>query len=131
SDRFYWAWWMSWAPFVGAFIARISRGRTIREFVVGVLLIPSGVSLVWFSISGGSAVWLQLSGQEDFSGKLAQGEEAAMYALLEQRPLGVITAGFTAIRVALDFVTGADAACLVLGALATRGSLRPAKGLVG
>jgi len=127
---FYWAWWMSWAPFVGAFIARISRGRTIREFVVGVLLIPSGVSLIWFSISGGSAVWLQLSGQEDFSGKLAQGEEAAMYALLEQLPLGLITAGFTAILVALYFVTGADAASLVLGSLTTRGSLHPPKVLV-
>ena len=60
---FYWVWWMSWTPFVGTFLARISKGRTIREFVVGVLLIPSGVSFVWFAILGGSAINLQLSGE--------------------------------------------------------------------
>ena len=60
---FYWVWWMSWTPFVGTFLARISKGRTIREFVIGVLLIPSGVSFVWFAILGGSAINLQLSGE--------------------------------------------------------------------
>ncbi|GAA0946884.1 BCCT family transporter [Actinocorallia libanotica] len=127
---FYWAWWMSWAPFVGAFIARISRGRTIREFVVGVLLIPSGASLLWFSISGGSAVWLQLSGAADFSAKLAEGTEAAMFALLDDLPLSALTTAVAAVLVALYFVTGADSASLVLGSLSTRGSLHPARPLV-
>ncbi|MFC6581174.1 BCCT family transporter [Planomonospora parontospora] len=127
---FYWAWWMSWAPFVGAFIARISRGRTIREFVVGVLLIPSGASLLWFSISGGSAVWLQLSGAADFTGKIAEGAEAAMFALLGHLPLGSLATVITAALVALYFVTSADSASLVLGSLSSRGSLHPPRPLV-
>ncbi len=127
---FYWAWWMSWAPFVGAFIARISRGRTIREFVIGVLLIPSGASLLWFSISGGSAVWLQLSGAADFSGQIAEGAEAAMFALLEHLPLSLLTTGLAAVLVAFYFVTSADSASLVLGSLSTRGSLHPSRPLV-
>ena len=69
---FYWAWWISWAPFVGTFIARISRGRTIREFVLGVLLVPSGVSFVWFAILGGAAIDLQLSGDADISGAVGR-----------------------------------------------------------
>ncbi|MFI7617296.1 BCCT family transporter [Nonomuraea terrae] len=127
---FYWAWWVSWAPFVGAFIARISRGRTIREFVVGVLLIPSGASLLWFSISGGSAVWLQLTGAADFAGKLAEGSEAAMFALLDALPLSLLTTVITAVLVALYFITSADSASLVLGSLSTRGSLHPPRTLV-
>ncbi|GAA3165398.1 BCCT family transporter [Planomonospora alba] len=127
---FYWAWWMSWAPFVGVFIARISKGRTIREFVVGVLLIPSGASLIWFSVSGGSAVWLQTSGAADFSGKLAEGPEAALFALLERLPLGTLAIAVAAFLVALYFVTGADSASLVLGSLTTGGSLHPPRPLV-
>ena len=127
---FYWAWWMSWAPFVGAFIARISRGRTIREFVIGVLLIPSGASLIWFAISGGSAVWLQSSGEADFSGKIEEGSEAAMFALLDHLPLSSLTAGLAAVLVAVFFVTSADSASLVLGSLSARGSLNPARPLV-
>ncbi len=127
---FYWAWWMSWAPFVGAFIARISRGRTIREFVIGVLLVPSGASLLWFSISGGSAVWLQLSGAADFTGKIAEGAEAAMFALLGHLPLGSLATVITAALVALYFVTSADSASLVLGSLSSRGSLHPPRPLV-
>jgi choline-glycine betaine transporter len=67
---FYWAWWLSWAPFVGTFIARISRGRTIRQFIVGVLLIPSAASTLWFAILGGTALWQQNQG-EDFSDAVA------------------------------------------------------------
>ena len=60
---FYWAWWVSWSPFVGMFLARISRGRSIREFLLGVLLIPAGLSTVWFSIFGGTAIWMENNGQ--------------------------------------------------------------------
>ncbi|RJL27256.1 BCCT family transporter [Bailinhaonella thermotolerans] len=127
---FYWAWWMSWAPFVGAFIARISRGRTIREFVIGVLLIPSGASLLWFSVSGGSAVWMQLSGAADFTAKIAEGAEAAMFALVGQFPLGTLAVAVTAVLVALYFITSADSAALVLGSLSARGSLHPPRPLV-
>jgi len=127
---FYWAWWLSWAPFVGAFIARISHGRTIREFIFGVLLVPSGVSVIWFAISGGSALWMQQSGTADFSAAVKQGEEVAMFTLLGNLPLTTITTGVTVILIALYFVSGADAASLVLGSLTTRGSLHPPRPLV-
>ena len=74
---FYWVWWISWTPFVGTFLARISKGRTIREFVVGVLLIPSGVSFVWFAILGGSAINLQLGGDANLIDSVAKPEVAS------------------------------------------------------
>ena len=86
---FYWAWWISWAPFVGTFIARISRGRTVGEFVLGVLLIPSGVSVVWFAILGGAAIDLQLTNTADISAAVAQAPEIGLFTTLEQyAPVG-------------------------------------------
>src|ERR671916_302751 len=84
---FFWATWISWAPFVGTFIARISRGRTIREFVVGVLLVPSVVSFVWFAVLGGIAINLELRGVGDISGAVNEGLENALFATLNQFPL--------------------------------------------
>ena len=123
---FYWAWWISWAPFVGTFIARISRGRTIREFVVGVLLIPSGVSFVWFAVFGGAAIDLQLSGAADL-GAITGTPEVALFTTLEEFPLSGITSFVVIVLVALFFVSGADAASLVMGMLSSRGSLSPAR----
>jgi glycine betaine transporter len=123
---FYWAWWISWAPFVGTFIARISKGRTIREFVVGVLLIPSGVSFVWFAVFGGAAIDLQLSGAADLGGIVGT-PEVALFTTLEEFPLSGITSFVVVILVALFFVSGADAASLVMGMLSSRGSLTPAR----
>ena len=121
---FYWAWWISWAPFVGTFIARISRGRTIREFVVGVLLIPSGVSFVWFAVFGGAAIDLQLSGTADL-GEIVGTPEVALFTTLEQFPLSGITSFVVIVLVALFFISGADAASLVMGMLSSHGSLSP------
>ena len=121
---FYWAWWISWAPFVGTFIARISKGRTIREFVVGVLLIPSGVSFVWFAVFGGAAIELQLSGVANLGGIVAT-PEVALFTTLEEFPISGVTSFVVIILVALFFVSGADAASLVMGMLSTRGSLGP------
>ena len=84
---FYWAWWLSWTPFVGMFIARISRGRTIRQFVTGVLLVPSLVSLVWFCIFGGTAIDLQKTGT-DIAG--AGGVESQLFTVLEAFPLATV-----------------------------------------
>ncbi len=86
------AWWISWAPFVGVFIARISRGRTIREFVIGVLLIPSAVTFVWFTIMGGTALHSELMG----AGGLVEavndkGAPVSLFALLAQYPLATLT----------------------------------------
>jgi glycine betaine transporter len=121
---FYWAWWISWAPFVGTFIARISKGRTVREFVVGVLLVPSGVSFIWFAVFGGAAIDLQLSGAADLGGVVGQ-PEIALFTTLEEFPLAGIASFVVVVLVALFFVSGADAASLVMGMLSTRGSLAP------
>jgi glycine betaine transporter len=123
---FYWAWWMSWTPFVGAFIARISRGRTIREFVFGVVLAPSLVTFVWFSILGGISIHLQLGGT-DLAAALEKGQETALFQLLQQYPWFGLTALIVVLLVAFFFVSGADAAALVMAMLSCRGCSEPGK----
>ncbi|HET7306160.1 MAG TPA: BCCT family transporter [Segeticoccus sp.] len=124
---FYWAWWISWTPFVGTFIARISRGRTIREFVLGVLLVPTGISAIWFVIFGGAGIHLQLAGI-DIAG---QGNEAAgFFAMLQQYPILPVTAGAVIFLTAIFFVSGADAGALVLSTLSSRGRPEPWEPLV-
>jgi choline/carnitine/betaine transport len=121
---FYWAWWLSWTPFVGMFIARISRGRTIRQFVTGVLLVPSLVSLVWFAIFGGAAIKMQQGGI-DLAG--ASSAEGQLFAMLDQLPIATITSVLVMVLVAIFFVSGADAASIVMGSLSERGALEPSK----
>jgi len=124
---FYWAWWISWTPFVGMFIARISRGRTIRQFVAGVLLVPSLVSLVWFAVFGGSAIDVQQSGV-DLAGE--GGVEAQLFGLLEQYPVATVGSILVMVLVAIFFVSGADAASIVMGSLSERGTIKPGRGTV-
>lgn len=119
---FYWAWWLSWTPFVGMFIARISRGRTIRQFVTGVLLVPSLVSLVWFAIFGGTAIKLEQQGT-DIGG--SGGVEGQLFAVLDQLPLATIASVVVMVLVAIFFVSGADAASIVMGTLSERGTSEP------
>lgn len=127
---FYWAWWISWAPFVGTFIARISRGRTVRQFLIGVLLVPSGASVVWFAVLGGSALRVQATGGADLVAETAAGSEEALFGLLEALPLGALTSALAITLVTLYFVTSADSASLVLASLTSRGALRPRRVLV-
>src|ERR671911_553826 len=123
---FYWAWWISWAPFVGTFIARISRGRTIREFVFGVILAPSVVSFVWFAVLGGTAINLQLSGAvNNLAETAANNQPGALFLTLQQFPLFSLMSLVVIILVALFFVSGADAASVVMGMLSSRGNLDP------
>ncbi|AQU70664.1 BCCT transporter [Streptomyces niveus] len=121
---FYWAWWISWTPFVGMFIARISRGRTIRQFVGGVILVPSTVSLIWFAIFGGSAIRLQ----ED-KGQLAKEAtaEGQLFQLLQDFPIATVTSVLVMILVGIFFVSGADAASIVMGTLSQKGHFEPNK----
>jgi choline/carnitine/betaine transport len=121
---FYWAWWMSWTPFVGMFIARISRGRTIRQFVTGVLLVPSLVSLVWFAVFGGAAIHVQRGGTDIGGEGSAEGQ---LFAMLEQFPLATVTSVLVMLLVAIFFVSGADAASIVMGTLSERGTLHPSR----
>jgi len=118
---FYWAWWVSWTPFVGMFIARISRGRTIRQFVTGVLLVPSAVSLVWFAIFGGAAIDLQSKGI-DLAEASAEGQ---LFGLLAHLPWPALTSTVVMVLVAIFFVSGADAASIVMGTLSERGTIEP------
>jgi len=124
---FYWAWWISWTPFVGMFIARISRGRTIRQFVAGVILVPSGVSLVWFAILGGTAIFTQRSGV-DIAGQSTP--EGQLFTLLDGFPLAAVAGVVVMLLVAIFFVSGADAASIVMGTLSQRGSIAPSKRVV-
>ncbi|CAL9644843.1 BCCT family transporter [Streptomyces sp. enrichment culture] len=127
---FYWAWWLSWAPFVGTFIARISRGRSIREFLIGVLLVPSGATIVWFCVLGGTALRLERTGQADLAGAVEDGAEASLFAMLDALPLGTVTSFVAMILVMTYFVTSADSASLVMGSLTSRGALHPPSWLV-
>ena len=124
---FYWAWWISWTPFVGMFLARISRGRTIREFVIGVILVPSVVSLLWFSIFGGAAIAQQRDGT-DLAGRGTP--ESQLFGMLDNLPLAGVASFVVMLLVAIFFVSGADAASMVMGTLSQRGTLEPSRWVV-
>ncbi|MFG2888864.1 BCCT family transporter [Streptomyces sp. NPDC048248] len=123
---FYWAWWISWTPFVGMFIARISRGRTIRQFIGGVILVPSVVSLVWFAVFGGSAMKLQDS--KKLSGSSTP--EGQLFDVLHQYPVATVTSVLVMVLVGIFFVSGADAASIVMGTLSQKGSFEPTRPVV-
>ncbi|WP_369212816.1 BCCT family transporter [Streptomyces flavofungini] len=123
---FYWAWWISWTPFVGMFIARISRGRTIRQFVGGVILVPSTVSLIWFAVFGGSA--MTVSERGGLKGETTA--EAQLFGLLHEYPIATVTSLLVMILVGIFFVSGADAASIVMGTLSQKGALEPGRFVV-
>ncbi|MGW4023281.1 BCCT family transporter [Streptomyces sp. NPDC005009] len=123
---FYWAWWISWTPFVGMFIARISRGRTIRQFIGGVILVPSTVSLIWFAIFGGSAMRLQ---EQNRLGDETT-PEGRLFAVLQEYPVATVTSLLVMILVGIFFVSGADAASIVMGTLSQKGALEPSRWVV-
>ncbi len=123
---FYWAWWIAWAPFVGTFIARISKGRTVREFVLGVLLVPTLFCAFWFSIFGGTAISLDMFDHVGIQQVIEnQGKEVALFTVLEQYPLGGLMSLVAIFLIATFFITSADSATFVLGTLTTRGNLNP------
>lgn len=123
---YYWGWWMSWAPFVGVFIARISKGRTVREFVAGVLLVPTTVTFLWFSVLGGSALYAEIFGDGGYVG--ADGSvdtESTLFTLLESIPGGALWAVVGLLLIAVFFVTSSDSGSLVMTMLATGGDPEP------
>lgn len=122
---FYWAWWIAWAPFVGTFIARISRGRTIRNFIIGVLLIPVGVSIVWFSVFGGSALFIEQFGAGGIADAVSQDSAVGFFAMLQSMPISSILIFVAMISVAIFFVTSSDSGTYVNGMLTSRGNPDP------
>lgn len=117
---FYWGWWVAWSPFVGLFIARISRGRTIREFVRGVLLVPAGFTLFWMTVFGDSAIYfIMVDGMQHLADVVQADSSLALFAFLEALPIGRITSIIAVIMVIVFFVTSADSGALVVDLLAS------------
>jgi BCCT family betaine/carnitine transporter len=119
---FYWAWWISWSPFVGMFIARISKGRTVREFIVAVLLVPTVVTLVWMSVFGGSA----LEQAQNEVGALAKGigdVSLAMFQMLENLPIAAVSSFIAIALVLIFFITSSDSGSLVIDSITSGGKV--------
>lgn len=122
---FYWTWWVAWSPFVGMFIARISRGRTIREFLLGVLLVPSILTFVWFSVFGGSAIFIDMQGVGAIATAVNENLPTALFKLLEYYPLASITSGLAIILVFVFFITSSDSGSLVIDIITAGGHQDP------
>ncbi|KHK91924.1 choline transporter [Novosphingobium malaysiense] len=111
---FYWGWWIAWSPFVGMFIARISRGRSIREFIIGVLLVPVLFTFLWMTVFGDTAITLDLSGSAPIAETVADNMPVALFETLEQLPIATISSGIATLLVVTFFVTSADSGALVI-----------------
>ncbi len=122
---FYWAWWVTWAPFVGMFIARISRGRTIREFVTGVLLVPSLISFLWFATFGGAAIHAVMFDHLPLVEVVKQDTSLVLFSMLDSLPWGTLTSLLAIVLVSVFFVTSADSATFVLGMMTSKGNPTP------
>lgn len=122
---FYWSWWIAWSPFVGIFIARISKGRTLREFMLGVLIVPTFVTFAWLTVFGNSALELERSGARDLSGAVAANTATAIYELLGGLPWSEISSMLAIVVVVLFFVTSSDSGSFVVDILTSGGNPDP------
>ena len=126
---FYWAWWVSWSPFVGLFIARVSRGRTIREFIIGTVLAPTLAAFVWFSVFGGTALHLEIWQGAPIAEAVAADTSTALFAMFESLPGATLLSFVATLLVLIFFVTSGDSATLVLGMMSSGGNPNPRAGL--
>lgn len=122
---FYWAWWVSWSPFVGLFIARVSRGRSIREFILGTMLAPSLAAFVWFSVFGGTALHLEITQGVPVADAVRADVSTALFAMFKALPMTALLSGVATVLVLLFFITSGDSATLVLGMMSTGGEENP------
>ena len=122
---FYWAWWVSWSPFVGLFIARVSRGRTIREFILGTTLAPTLAAVVWFSVFGGTALHMQIAQGFPIAEAVSADVSTALFVMFEHLPLGSLMSAVATVLVLVFFVTSGDSATLVLSMMSTGGDENP------
>jgi glycine betaine transporter len=122
---FYWAWWISWSPFVGLFVASISRGRTVREFVLGALTVPTIFTFVWFSVFGGSAFHLELGSAPGIAQTIAQNIETGLFELYSYYPMSTLLTLVTILLLIVFFITSADSATYVLAMMTSNGDLEP------
>lgn len=119
----YWAWWISWSPFVGMFIARVSKGRTVREFVLGVLLVPTLLTFLWMSVFGGAAIYLELNNLGNVAGAVTEDISTALFVMLEEYPLSFITSIIGVLLVTSFFITSSDSGSLVIDSITSGGKL--------
>lgn len=120
---FYWAWWISWSPYVGMFIARISKGRTIKQFVLGVLIAPTLITFLWMSGFGGSALFLETGGLAEIASAVEADQTTSLFVLLDQFPLSSITSFLAIVLVLSFFVTSSDSGSLVIDGLTSGGKI--------
>ncbi|WP_240374939.1 BCCT family transporter [Bacillus piscicola] len=122
---YYWAWTIAWSPFVGMFVARISRGRTVREFVLGVMVMPPLIGIIWIGIFGGTAINLDLFHGTNITSAVAKDEATALFSMLEHLPFGVILSILSIALLFTFLVTSADSATFVLGMMTSKGDTNP------
>ncbi len=122
---FYWAWAIAWSPFVGAFVARVSRGRTIREFIVGVLIVPPAIACVWIAVFGGTALYSDLNNGTSIAEAVNQDMAVALFQTFGNLPMTNILSVFAILLIFTFLVTSADSATYILGSMTSRGSLNP------
>jgi glycine betaine transporter len=124
---FYWSWWIAWCPYVGLFIARISRGRTIREFVLGAVVGPSIVTFIWVAVFGATAIQLDRTQGGGIAERVVSDPASGMFVFLQQFPLALPMSILTLVVLWIFFVAGADAGTIVLGSMSTGGPQEPVR----
>jgi choline/glycine/proline betaine transport protein len=122
---FYWSWWIAWSPFVGMFIARVSHGRTIREFILGVMLVPTFITFLWITIFGNTALFIEMFGSGGIAKAVQENIPVSLFVLLEKFPLGVITSSLSIIVIITFFVTSSDSGSMVIDIITSGGNPNP------
>ena len=122
---FYWAWWIAWSPFVGMFIARVSYGRTIKQFILGVLLVPTLVTFIWITIFGNTALFIEMFGAGGIAKAVQDNIPLSMFILLENFPLSTVTSALTVFVVIAFFVTSSDSGSMVIDIITSGGNPNP------
>ena len=126
---FYWAWWIAWSPFVGSFIARISRGRTIQEFVIGVVSVPFLMTLLWLTVFGNSALYEELFSSGGLGDAIMENSGFGLFSLLDRYPFAEFTSILAVFLIVVFFITSADSGAYVLGMIAAGGKETPSVAL--
>lgn len=124
---FYWGWWIAWSPFVGMFIARVSYGRTIREFLLGVLLVPVAVTIVWMTVFGNTAIYIEHFGAGGIAAAVQENIPVSLFIFLENFPLQTLTSILAVIVIGTFFVTSSDSGSMVIDIITAGGNPNPPK----
>ncbi|MCF8028421.1 MAG: BCCT family transporter [Desulfobacteraceae bacterium] len=122
---FYWSWWIAWSPFVGMFIARVSHGRTIRQFISGVLLVPTFITFLWITIFGNTALFIEMFGAGGISKAVQDNIPVSMFVMLENFPLSIVTSALSIVVIITFFVTSSDSGSMVIDIITSGGNPNP------